>query len=135
MGDEDGAGEDEAADEDAEDILERDRTGLCCTAALRWAGAAENRDWVVAHGTVWGGEEGRRTEHAWCERGELVADLAMPAGARLIRRETYYRVLKPEVGKVYSSDDALPLAVRNGHDGPWGDDEQLKGQRGTRPQA
>src|SRR5947209_14519648 len=29
--------EDEAADEEADDILERDWTGLCYTAALRWA--------------------------------------------------------------------------------------------------
>jgi hypothetical protein len=41
----------------------------------------------VVHGTVWSGKAGRRIEHAWCERGELVADLAMPLGARLIERE------------------------------------------------
>jgi hypothetical protein len=80
----------------------------------------------VVHGTVWSGRAGRRIEHAWCERGELVADLAMPAGARLIKRETYYRVVRPVVSKVYLSDDALLLALKNGHDGPWGDDEQLK---------
>jgi hypothetical protein len=36
--------EDEADQEEAGDILERDWTGLCCTAALRWAREAEDRD-------------------------------------------------------------------------------------------
>lgn len=35
-----------------EDILEQDWTGLCYRAALRWAGEAEERDWVVVHGSV-----------------------------------------------------------------------------------
>ena len=42
---------DEEADEE-EDLLERDWTGLCYTAALRWADEEEHRDWVVVHGTV-----------------------------------------------------------------------------------
>jgi hypothetical protein len=56
----------------------------------------------------------------------LVGDLAMPIGARTIVREKYYRVVKPEVRKKYSSEDAMLLAIRNGHDGPWDESEQLK---------
>lgn len=35
------------------------------------------------------------------------------------KRETYYRAVKPEVQKMYSSDDALMLEIKNRHDGPW----------------
>jgi len=69
---------------------------------------------------------GKRIEHAWCERGEMVVDLAMPVGARIVERERYYRVVEPEVSKVNSSDDALLLSSNNGHDGPWHETEQLK---------
>lgn len=112
----------QTADED--EILERDWTGLCYTAVLRWAGAAERKEWAVVHGTVLSEMVGKRIEHAWCERGELVVDLAMPVGSRIITREQYYRVVQPKVSKVYSSDDALVLAIKTGHDGPWDGSEQ-----------
>ena len=54
--------EDEAADAE-EDILERDWTGLCYTAVLRWASDAEE-DWLVVHGAVWSDQLGKRIEHA-----------------------------------------------------------------------
>jgi hypothetical protein len=122
-------------DEDEEDgpvadeqhILVRDWTGLCYTAALRWAVDAEDRDWVIVHGSVLSEKVGKRIRHAWCERGELIVDLAMPVGARFIDREMYYRVVKPEVSTVYSTDDALLLSIKNRHDGPWDESEQLKG--------
>lgn len=116
--------EDEAADEEVDDILERDWTGLCYTAALRWAREAEDDGWVVVHGTVLSEKTGKRIDHAWCERGELVVDLAMPVGARVIERERYYRVVQPEVRKVYTSEEAMLLAIRNRHDGPWDGTEQ-----------
>jgi len=121
------ADDDEPADADSdEDILERDWTGLCYTAALRWVGAAECSDWAVVHGTVLSEKAGKRIEHAWCERGAVVVDLAMPVGSRIIERKQFYRVVKPEVSSVYSSDDALLLAIKNGHDGPWDESERLK---------
>jgi hypothetical protein len=118
--------EDEADDDEADDILERDWTGLCYTAALCWVREADERDWLVVHGTVLSEKAGRRIEHAWCERGDVVVDLAMPAGARIIDRERYYRVVQPEVRKLYTSEEAMLLAIRNRHDGPWADFEQLK---------
>jgi hypothetical protein len=118
--------EDEAGEEEAGDILERDWTGLCYTAALRWAGAAEGRDWVVVHGTVLSGAAGKRINHAWCERGEMVVDLARPVGARIVERELYYRLAQPQVSKVYSTEDAVLLATRNRHDGPWDESEKRK---------
>lgn len=118
--------EDVATDEDETGILERDWTGLCYTATLQWITTAEDRDWVVAHGTVLSERVGKRIGHAWCERGEWVVDLAMPVGTRIIERDRYYRVVKPEVGKVYSSEDALILSIKTGHQGPWGESEQTK---------
>jgi hypothetical protein len=56
----------------------------------------------------------------------MVVDLALPVGSRIVKREQYYRVVKPEVSKVYSSDDALLLSIKNGHHGPWTDTQQLK---------
>lgn len=117
--------EDDAVEE--EETLERDWTGLCYTAALRWAREAEDRDWLVVHGSVLSEKVGKRIEHAWCERGRVVVDLAMPVGARIIERERYYRVVQPMVRKVYSADDAMLLAIKNRHDGPWNQSEQLKG--------
>ena len=118
--------EDEGVDDDAEETHERDWTGLCYTAALRWAGEAESRNWTVVHGTVWSDTAGKRIAHAWCELEEIVVDLALPIGSRMIDRQRYYRSAKPEVSKVYSSKDALLLAIKNRHDGPWDESEQLK---------
>lgn len=120
--------ENEATDEDETDILEQDWTGLCYTAALRWITAAEEQDWVVVHGTVLSEKVGKRIGHAWCERGDWVVDLAMPVDARIIEKERYYRAVKPEVSKVYSSEDALILSIKTGHQGPWDESEQLKEQ-------
>jgi hypothetical protein len=108
-------------DEDSqeEDILEKDWTGLCYTAALEWVRDGEEADWVVVHGTVLSNNEKHRIEHAWCERGEFVVDLARPIGGRIISRDDYYRLAKPEVCKIYSTEDALLLAAKNHHDGPW----------------
>jgi hypothetical protein len=105
-------------------MLERDWEGLCYTAALRWVG--ENKDWIVVHGTVLSAKAGKRIEHAWCERGEMVVDLAMPVGVRIVEREKYYRVIEPEVSRRYSSEDAMLLSDKTGHDGPWAESKQLK---------
>lgn len=105
------------------DIFERDWTGLCYTAALRHSLDDENREWIVVHGTVWSETLGKRIEHAWSEWEEVVVDLALPVGSRIVERERYYRSAKPEVRKVYSRDDALILSIKYGHDGPWDDSE------------
>jgi hypothetical protein len=108
-----------------EELLQQKWEGLCYTAAMRWITVAEELDWVVVHGTVLSEKVGKRIEHAWCERGENVVDLTMPVGSRIIERERYYRVVQPEIVRVYSSDDALLLSVKNGHQGPWDESEQL----------
>ena len=64
-------------------------------------------------------------ERAWCECEELVVDLAMPVGSRIIQRERYYRAARPTVKKVYSSNEALLLAIKNRHDGPWDESENM----------
>lgn len=118
-------GDDEPVEGESE-ILEKDWVGRCYTAALRWATDAEEEDWIIVHGTVLSERVGKRIEHAWCERGNFVVDLAMPVGARIIEKETYYRAVKPEVSKVYAADEAFDLSVNNQHDGPWREDELLK---------
>lgn len=109
-----------------EAALEYDWRCLCYSAALKWIRVTTDRSWTLVHGTVFSGELGKRIEHAWCELGEKVVDLAMPVGHRIIDRETYYRVVKPEVKRIYSSDNALFLGIKNRHDGPWEEWEQLK---------
>ena len=37
----------------------------------------------------------------------FVVDLAIPIGARILGREQYYRIAKPEVRQSYSSDQGL----------------------------
>lgn len=74
--------------EDEEDILKKDWTGLCYTAAIQWASEAEQKDWLVIHGTVLSERVGKRIERAWCERAGFVVDLAMPVGARIIEKQT-----------------------------------------------
>ncbi len=119
-----GGGDDEPVEEDSDkDLLERDWAGLCYTAALRWI--RENPDCVLVHGSVLSEKLDKRIDHAWCEGNEIVIDLAMPVGARIIEREQYYRVIKPEVSRRYSSEDAIVLSIRTKHDGPWDESEQL----------
>ncbi len=109
-----------------EGLLQEDWDGLCYVAAMRWITVAKDADWSVVHGTVLSEKTRRRIDHAWCERGNTVVDLAMPVGSRIIERERYYRVFMSEVSKVYSSGDALLLSVKNGHQGPWDESEQLR---------
>lgn len=106
-------------------ILVEDWTGLCYTVALQWVRESEDQDWVVVHGTVWSDQVGKYIEHGWCECEDLVVDLAMPIGPRIIQRERYYRTARPTVKKVYSSDEALLLAIKNRHDGPWDESENM----------
>ena len=87
---------------------------------------AKDFDWHVVHGTVLSEKVGKRIDHAWCERGKIVVDLAQPVGLRVIERERYYLVVNPEVSKKYSSEDALMMSVKNGHHGPWDESEQLR---------
>ncbi len=119
-------GDEPPEDDTPADLLERDWAGLCYTAALSWIKAAEDDDWVLVHGTVLSEKVGKRINHAWCERGELVVDLAMPVGSRVIEREQYNWAVRPEVSKAYSSSDALMLVLKNRHDGPWDESEQLR---------
>jgi hypothetical protein len=69
---------------------------------------------------------GKRIEHAWCELGDQVADLAQPVGARLVPRESYYRVIRPEVSRRYTLEEALVLSIRTRNHGPWTESEQLE---------
>jgi hypothetical protein len=110
--------------ESTEDLLQQDWTRQCYQAAISWIATSEERDWIVVHGTVLSEKDGKRINHAWCERGEIVVDLTFPVGARIVERERYYQTVKPEVNKKYSFNDALILAVKTGHPGPWGKSEQ-----------
>ena len=47
----------------------------------------------------------------------------MPVGSRVVEREQYYRVLRPNMRRVYSSDEALLLSSKHKHDGPWDEGE------------
>ena len=73
----------------------------------------------AVHGTVLSQRLEKRIGHAWCERGEVVMDLAMPVGIRKFKRAKYYKTLEPEVSKRYSGDHARFLFLRNRHYGPW----------------
>lgn len=108
----------EEPDTEGTDILERDWTGLCYTAALAWARDAEE-DWLVVHGTVWSEELGKRIDHAWCEREGFVVEMTLPEAHRIISKETFYRTTKAEGRRSYSGEEARDLALRHKHDGPW----------------
>ena len=107
-------------------VLQQEWDGLCYSAAMRWITASKGSGWQVIHGTVVSGELDKRIEHAWCERDDVVVDLAMPVPARIIDREQYYRLIQPDVSERYSSEEAVVLSVKNGHHGPWDESEQLK---------
>ena len=107
-----------------EDLLKQDFTGDCYRAAYSWASASRGQGWTLVHGTVKNLEVGRRN-HAWCERGEEVIDLAVPVGMREFKRDEYHRILEPEVRKRYSAEHAVLLCLRNRHYGPWEESEQL----------
>lgn len=116
----------------AANLLEKDWSGDCYGATMNWISLAEERDWIVVHGTVWSVRCGKRIDHAWCERGESVVDLTMPTIARIIERGEYYRIVKAEVRKKYSAEDALVLSLKNGHQGPW-DEAERRRDKLTRP--
>ena len=112
--------------EEQEEVLQQEWDGLCYSAAMRWITATKESGWQVVHGTVFSGELERRIEHAWCEYGDIVVDLALPPAVRVIDRNTYYRTIQPDIDKVYSSDEALMLSLQNRHHGPWSEAEQLR---------
>jgi len=106
---------DESAESDAEeDVLNKDWSGLCYSAALRWIRDADD-DWNVVHGTVYSAAEEKRIEHAWCERRDLVVDLAIPIGAKIINRDKYYEVLSPTDCTIYTADEASIMMLKTGH--------------------
>ena len=106
-------------------MLKQEWSGLCYTAAKRWVSPVKNADWVLVHGTVLSERVGKRVDHAWCEREDRVVDLTLPVGMRIVEREEYYRITQPEVSKRYSSEETLLLSIKNRHDGPWDEAEQL----------
>ncbi len=92
------------------ELLQQEWDGLCYTAAMRWITATKDSGWHVVHGTVFSGELEKRIEHAWCERSDVIVDLAMHPKVRVIDRHTYYRTIQPEVSRVYPAEDALLLS-------------------------
>ncbi len=108
-----------------EDLLKQDFTGDCYRAAYSWASASRGQGWTLVQGTVLSETAGKRMNHAWCERGEDVMDLAMPVGMRDFQRDKYYEILEPEVCKRYAAQHAVFLFLRNRHYGPWEESEQL----------
>lgn len=110
-----------------EDLLQQDWAGYCYDAALSWVSTIKEPDWFVVHGTVVSVRVGRRIDHAWCEQRDVVVDLAMPAGMKIIQRDQYYRLLQSEVSTRYSSHEATALAILNKHHGPWDELEQTLG--------
>jgi len=108
-----------------EDLLKQDFTGDCYRAAYSWASASRRQGWTLVHGTVLSEQAGKRMNHAWCERGEDVMDLAMPVGMRDFKRDKYYEILEAEVCKRYAAQHAVFLFLRNRHYGPWEESEQL----------
>lgn len=106
-----------------EELLQREWTGLCYEAAWEWLLAVKDEPgWQLFHGSVVSLQnETGRINHAWCENEVLVADLAQPVGHRLIERDRYYRLLRPEEIRSYSRKEALVLSLKKGHFGPWSD--------------
>lgn len=111
--------------DDPDELLEQEWRGLCYSAAMRWITVAKDFDWVVVHGTVLSARVVKRIEHAWCERGDTVVDLTLPVGSRVVQRDEFYTITQPEISRTYSSEQALLLSVKNGHQGPWDESEQL----------
>tara|TARA_R110002167_G_scaffold77944_8_gene216090 strand:+ start:26070 stop:26882 length:813 start_codon:yes stop_codon:yes gene_type:complete len=114
-----------AITDDPQEMLQQEWAGLCYTASVRWITRPVNSNWVLVHGKVGRESVGRRIDHAWCEHYDQVVDLTMPVGNRTFNREEYYRIFEPEVIKKYSAQDARWLIIKNGHDGPWDESEQL----------
>jgi hypothetical protein len=65
-----------------------------------------------------------------CKRDDLLQQdwNSSAVGARIIDREQCYWVAKPDVHRIYSSEDAVLLAIKNGHPGPWDESEQSETQ-------
>ena len=100
--------------DEQKELLQKEWSGLCYSAAITWAREAQEFDWKVIHGTVFSPEHEKRIEHAWAERGDVIVDLTMHPMVRVADRHSYYRSIQPEVSKSYSAEDALMLSIRIG---------------------
>lgn len=113
-------------------LLQENWDAQCYPASLRWITATNESDWKVVHGTVFSGLLEKRIDHAWCERGDIIVDLTLPVEVRVSERGHYYRNVRPEISNLYSSQHALMLSLRNQHQGPWDESEQLPPDEHTR---
>jgi len=71
---------------------------------------------TLVHGTVYSPSLKKRIGHAWVEAGDVVID---PAQSLSWRKEKYYRVGKVKICNRYSALQAMEMAVRFEHFGPW----------------
>lgn len=101
-------------------------------------------DFFVVHGRVWDERRRRYIDHAWVEfsvvrrvprlviddmdkdvrivrvTDSLVYDRTLPRAFRIVPRDEYYRVMRPNHICKYSKESAVAKARSYRHWGPWG---------------
>jgi len=75
-----------------------------------------NPDWVLVHGTVVKPLDGKRIDHAWCEKDDLVYD---PTQNLHCSKEKYVSFLDAVVNNVYDQEQAMINSIKYRSYGPW----------------
>jgi hypothetical protein len=89
-----------------------------CCYELAWKYQAKDErfaDWLLVHGEV-NGAEGRRTGHAWLERGASIFD---PVSNVTLPAASYYGQHDARSFETYDQTEAASAALLHGHLGPW----------------
>jgi len=93
-----------------------ERRGLCYVLAWRYLIDLGEEEAVLVHGKVWSHHLGKMIDHAWVEINGYVWE---PTFNILVKKEDFYREFRAEPEAKYSYKEALALAVKHKHYGPW----------------
>lgn len=99
-------------------INEEQREGRCFELAYQ-AATGDYRGWTLVHGIARlteGHQKGQKFGHAWLEKDNICYDVVKEL---TIEKETYYNVGQIDYTVKYSFQEAMKMALKYEHYGPW----------------
>jgi hypothetical protein len=99
-----------------------DLTGDCFEAALKFIQDPSviefPDDYRLVHGNVAVLRQDEAVNHAWIEENDVVYEVSNRQGTAYFK-ETYYKQYQVTNIRSYTVPEALELAFKHGHSGPW----------------
>ncbi len=80
-----------------------------------WRFLIKEEEGLLVHGSV--ESSGKRIAHAWVETE--TGYVWEPESKSFINKEAFYRAVQPQVGAIYTPEQAAIMAARTNHFGPW----------------